>query len=74
MFLSNFDLLSPEITLFYKGNERHSSIFSGIITILLFFFILFFSIFNFNSGEDNNWLRSFEEFLDERFELFKTKW
>ena len=45
MFLSNFDLLSPEITLFYKGNERHSSIFSGIITILLFFFIIFLIMF-----------------------------
>ena len=45
MFLSNFDFLSPEITLFYKGNERHSSIFSGIITILLFFFIIFLIIF-----------------------------
>ena len=41
MFLRNFDFLSPEITLFYKGNERHSSISSGIITLLLFFFIIF---------------------------------
>ena len=45
MFISNFDLLSPEITLFYKGNERHSSISSGIITILLFLFIIFLIIF-----------------------------
>ena len=41
MFLRKFDFLSPEITLLYKGNERHSSISSGIITILLFFFIIF---------------------------------
>ena len=41
MLLRKMDFLSPEITLFYKGNERHSSISSGIMTILLFFFILF---------------------------------
>ena len=45
MILSNFDFLSPEITLFYKGNERHSSIFSGITTILLFLFVIFLIIF-----------------------------
>ena len=40
MFLYKFDYLSPEITLFYHGYERHASIFSGILTILLSLFII----------------------------------
>ena len=44
MFLYKFDYLSPEITLFYRGNERHSSIFSGLLTILLGLFIIFLII------------------------------
>ena len=42
MFLSKFDFLSPEITLFYRGKERHSSIFSGIMSIIFIFIISFF--------------------------------
>ena len=34
MIIQNLDFLSPEITLFFKGKYKHSSIFSGIITIL----------------------------------------
>jgi len=34
MIIQNLDFLSPEITLFFKGRYKHSSIFSGIITIL----------------------------------------
>ena len=41
MFFKKFDFLSPEIYLFYNGFERHSSIFSGILSLLLFIFILF---------------------------------
>ena len=42
MFLSKYDILSPEITLFYRGKERHSSIFSGIMSIGFVFIISFF--------------------------------
>ncbi len=42
MFLSKFDILSPEITLFYRGKERHSSIFSGIMSIGFVLTISFF--------------------------------
>ena len=45
MFLSKFDFISPEINLFYKGKERHSSIASGILSILLFIFIIFLIIY-----------------------------
>ena len=34
MFLSRFDWLTPPITLYYKGELQHSSIFSSIISIL----------------------------------------
>ena len=40
MFLSKFDFISSEITLYYRGKERHSSISSGIISILLIIFII----------------------------------
>ena len=33
MIIQNLDFLSPEITLFFKGRYKHSSIFSGLITI-----------------------------------------
>ena len=34
MFLKNVDFLSPHITLYFEGKIRHSSVVSGIITIL----------------------------------------
>ena len=35
MIIRKLDFLSPSITLYYKGEQSHSSIFSGILTILL---------------------------------------
>ena len=40
MILRNLDFLSPEITLYFKGKRKHSSTFSGIITILSYSVIL----------------------------------
>ena len=40
MMIKNLDFLSPEITLFFKGRYKHSSVFSGIITILSYSIIL----------------------------------
>ena len=40
MIIQNLDFLSPEITLFFKGRYKHSSIFSGLITILSYSVIL----------------------------------
>ena len=34
MFFKKFDLLSPPITLYFKGEPIHSSIFSGILTLI----------------------------------------
>lgn len=36
MYIRSFDYLSPPITLFYKGLDRHKSIFSGIFTLLAY--------------------------------------
>ena len=44
MFLKQIDILSPEITLFYKGSLSHSSIISGILTIIAFVIIALCSI------------------------------
>ena len=48
MFFKNCDLISPKITLYFKGEKIHSSIFSGILTIIayltVFGFILYYII------------------------------
>ena len=40
MIIRKLDFLSPKITLYFKGTHKHSSIFSGIITILSYMIIL----------------------------------
>ena len=45
MLLRKVDMLSPNITLYYKQKNIHSSIISGILTIIAFIFILSFGIF-----------------------------
>ena len=45
MFLEYIDILSPPITLKFKGNHSHSSKLSGILTIISILVIIFFSIY-----------------------------
>ena len=45
MILKKSDLLSPHITLYFKGDSIHSSIFSGILTIIAYIAIFSFSIY-----------------------------
>lgn len=40
MFLQYFDLISPPITLFYKREERHINIISGVLSIITYAFII----------------------------------
>ena len=40
MFIKKLDMLSPPITLYYKGENNHSSIFSGILTVISYAIIL----------------------------------
>ena len=45
MFLKKFDMLSPPITLYYKGDDKHSSIFSGILTLIAYIIIFIFGVY-----------------------------
>ena len=45
MFIRKLDFLSPPITLYYRGEDSHSSIFSGILTIIVYSICLTFGIF-----------------------------
>ena len=44
-FLSNFDFVSPEITLFYAGKTSHTSLASGIVSVILILLIIIFTIY-----------------------------
>ena len=44
--IASFDFLSPRITLYQKGNIRHSSIFSGFLTILAYIICFIFIIYS----------------------------
>ena len=45
MFLKTLDNLSPEITLYYNGEESHGSIFSGIFTIFYYLILILSTIY-----------------------------
>lgn len=45
MFVKKFDFLSPKITLYYKGSSSHSSILSGILSIISVIAIFSLSIY-----------------------------
>ena len=44
MIFRKMDMISPPITIFYKGDSSHSSIFSGILTIIVYVLCLGFGI------------------------------
>ena len=43
MFLKQIDIISPKITFYYNGSLAHSSIFSGILSIIAIILIIAFS-------------------------------
>ena len=45
MFFKKIDFLTPPITLFYKGDEAHSSVFSGIISLITYSIIFIFGVY-----------------------------
>ena len=45
MFFKKCDMISPPITLSFKGDYMHSSIFSGILTIIVYIITLVFTIY-----------------------------
>ena len=46
-FIKKFDIISPPITLYFKGEDQHSSIFSGILSIIISSAILAATIYYF---------------------------
>ena len=46
-FIRKFDMISPPITLYFKGEDQHSSIFSGILSIIIGLIILASTIYYF---------------------------
>ena len=46
-FFKKIDILSPPITLYFKGDREHSSIFSGILSIIVSLLILAATIYYF---------------------------
>lgn len=44
MFVNDIDRLSPQINLYYNGYSRHPSIFSGILTFIIYAIIFAFTI------------------------------
>ena len=45
MIIKKCDFISPKITLYFKGEKVHSSIFSGIVTIVAYLLIFGFVIY-----------------------------
>ena len=45
MYIRKLDFISPPITLYYKRKNTHSSIFGGILTIIIYLICLTFGIF-----------------------------
>ena len=45
MFFKKFDVISPPITLYFRGNNIHSSIFSGVLTIIVYVLIFTFGVY-----------------------------
>ena len=69
-----FDFISPDITLFYNGKDKHSSFFSKILSLLILLLILYLIIylsldyilkrnptsFTYNTYDDNIGMISFD--------------
>lgn len=47
MFLKKLDMISPPVTLFFKGSDNHSSIFAAILTILTYAIVFALAIYYF---------------------------
>ena len=45
MFLRKLDMLSPYITLYFKGERKHSSKFSGLLSIIAYVIVFFIGIY-----------------------------
>ena len=73
MLLKKIDILSPQITLYYKGSRTHSSIISGILTIITFLLIVScsinYSFFLFNRQKEIPKVSTFNMFIEDSGEF-----
>ena len=44
MFITALDYISPSITFYHKGNLSHTSIFSGILSIIAIVFVFILGV------------------------------
>ena len=44
MFFKKLDMISPPITIYFKGEQSHSTIFSGILTVIIYSISLYFGV------------------------------
>ena len=59
MFLKSFDIISPTITLYYKGDTSHPSIISGVISIIACVIILILGIIDLTNCLKKNKLTAY---------------
>ena len=45
MFLKKFDMISPPITLYYKGDDKHQSLFSALLSIVAYIIVFIFGVY-----------------------------
>ena len=45
MFLKKFDMISPPITLYYKGDDKHPSICSALLSIVAYIIVFIFGVY-----------------------------
>ena len=69
MFLKEIDFLSPQISLYYQGSSSHSSIASGILSIITILLIIYISIIHlkdlFSRDKETLDSNSFTYFIDD---------
>ena len=67
MFLKQLDFISPKVTFYYQGYLHHSSVLSGIlsvISIIFIFILVLYYVLEMNQRKDPNSF-SFTSFIED---------
>ncbi len=67
MFIKKLDMISPPVTLFFNGADNHSSIFAGILTIIVYILSFALVIYYFLGfiNKTNPTAYFFDKFIDD---------
>ena len=67
MYIKKFDMLSPPITLYFKGEDQHRSIFSAILSIIVYSLVVAAAIYYFLGfvNKDNPKAYFFTRYIEE---------